>query len=99
LSRGQLARGDAPGFGCHRFPGPERGVHRHEPSIRRPRVARLAAYSLATGVIYLGAFAGIVVGSNGPRPVAAFVILAFTVAVVLGWAWISAVTALARADM
>jgi len=58
-----------------------------------------AAYSLATGVIYFAAFAGIVVGSNGPRQLAAFVILAFTGAVVLGWAWISAVTALARADL
>jgi len=54
---------------------------------------------MATGVIYLAAFAGIVTGSNGPRPVAAFVILAFAVAVVLGWAWISAATAFARADL
>ena len=54
----------------------------------------LAAYSGATGVLYLAAFAGIAAGSNGPRAVVTFVILAFTAAVVLGWAWISAVTTL-----
>jgi len=54
----------------------------------------LATYSVATGVLYLAAFAGIAAGSNGPRAVVTFVILAFTGAVVLGWAWISAVTTL-----
>jgi hypothetical membrane protein len=63
------------------------------------RFARLgkrgvAAHSGATGVLYLAAFAGIAAGSNGPRAVVTVVILAFTAAVVLGWAWISAVTTL-----
>ena len=49
-----------------------------------------AAYSVATGVIYLAAFAGIAVGSNSVGVIMTIVILAFSVAVVLGWAWVSA---------
>jgi hypothetical protein len=47
------------------------------------------AYCVATGVIYLAAFAGIAVGSNAVGVITTIVILAFSVAVVLGWAWIS----------
>jgi hypothetical protein len=47
------------------------------------------AYCVATGVIYLAAFAGIAVGSNSVGVITTVVILAFSVAVVLGWAWIS----------
>ena len=49
-----------------------------------------AAYCVATGVIYLAAFAGIAVGSNSVGVITTIVILAFSVAVVLGWAWVSA---------
>ena len=49
-----------------------------------------AAYCVATGVIYLAAFAGIAVGSNSVGVITTVVILAFSVAVVLGWAWVSA---------
>ena len=48
------------------------------------------AYCVATGVIYLAAFAGIAVGSNSVGVITTIVILAFSVAVVLGWAWVSA---------
>jgi hypothetical protein len=51
------------------------------------------AYCVATGVIYLAAFAGIAVGSNAAGIITTIVILAFSVAVVLGWAWVSAVAA------
>jgi len=51
------------------------------------------AYSVATGVIYLAAFAGIAVGSNSVGVITTVVILAFSVAVVLGWAWVSAMAA------
>ena len=51
------------------------------------------AYSVATGVIYLAAFAGIAVGSNSVGVITTIVILAFSVAVVLGWAWVSAMAA------
>jgi hypothetical protein len=47
-----------------------------------------AIYSLVTGVLFLAAFFGIASGSKG-----AGVSLAFAVAVVLGCAWISAMTA------
>jgi Protein of unknown function (DUF998) len=50
------------------------------------------AYSLATGVIYFAAFAGIAVGSNSAGVIAVVVILAFDAAVVIGWAWISAMS-------
>ncbi len=51
------------------------------------------AYCVATGVIYLAAFAGIAVGSNSVGVIMTIVILAFSVAVVLGWAWVSAMAA------
>jgi hypothetical protein len=54
---------------------------------------------VATGVVFFAAFAGIAAGSNGPRAVVTFVILAFTFAVAIGWAWISAVTTFVRANL
>ena len=51
------------------------------------------AYSIATGVIYLATFVGIAVGSNAVGIITTVVILAFSVAVVLGWAWISVLSA------
>jgi drug/metabolite transporter (DMT)-like permease len=46
-------------------------------------------YSVATGVFFFAAFVGIAVGSNSVGAITTFVILAFTVAVVIGWAWVS----------
>src|SRR6266480_7379035 len=53
------------------------------------RLRGWAVYSVATGVIYLAAFAGIALGSNAVGVITTTVILAFSVAVVIGWAWIS----------
>ncbi len=55
-------------------------------------------YSVATGVLFLAAFIGIAAGPHqeGVRVAfidATFVNLGFTAAVILGWAWISAVAA------
>ena len=47
-----------------------------------------AAYSVVTGVYYIAAFVGIVVGS-GNKGTPAALILAFDLAVILGWAWLS----------
>jgi hypothetical protein len=47
-----------------------------------------AAYSIATGLLFGAAFFGIASGSNKP-----WIIIAFTVAVVLAWLWIAAVSA------
>lgn len=52
-----------------------------------------AAFSTATGVLYFAAFFGIASSSQQGGAVLTFVVLAFTVAVVLGWAWVSAVSA------
>ena len=52
-----------------------------------------AAYSVATGVLFFGAFVGVATGSQLGGPVLVLVTLAFTAAVVLGWAWISALAA------
>jgi hypothetical protein len=52
-----------------------------------------AAYSLATGVLFFAAFFGIATGSQQQGSTLTFVILAFSVAVALGWAWISAMAA------
>lgn len=49
-----------------------------------------AVYSIATGVIFFAAFVGIAVGSNSVGIIMAIVILAFSIAVVIGWAWVSA---------
>lgn len=42
------------------------------------------------GVLYFAAFLGIAAGSSQGGAIMTAVILAFSVAVVLGWAWISA---------
>jgi Protein of unknown function (DUF998) len=52
-----------------------------------------ATYSVATGVLFFAAFFGIVSGSQQVGTVLVLVTLAFTAAVVLGWAWLSAVGA------
>ena len=55
-----------------------------------------AAYSIATGVIFFAAFFGIASGSQGGPATVAFVTIAFSVAVVLAWAWISITAARRR---
>jgi hypothetical protein len=55
---------------------------------------RWAAFSAATGVIYLVAFAGIASGQQRPG-----LNVAFSVAVVLGWTWLSALSARLRRDV
>jgi hypothetical protein len=52
-----------------------------------------AAYSVATGVIFLAGFIGIAAGSQQTGTALQVVTLAFTMAVILGWAWISLVMA------
>jgi hypothetical protein len=52
---------------------------------------RWAAFSALTGVVYLVAFAGIASGQQRPG-----LNVAFTVAVVLGWVWLSALCARLR---
>ena len=52
-----------------------------------------ARFSTATGVLYFAAFFGIAAGSRQGGAVLTFVVLAFTAAVVLGWAWVSAMAA------
>jgi hypothetical protein len=46
-------------------------------------------YSVTTGVLFFAAFVGIAVGSSAVGVITMVVILAFDVAVVIGWAWIS----------
>ncbi len=58
-----------------------------------------AAYSIATGVIFFAAFFGIATGSQQGGATLAFVTIAFTVAVVLGWAWVSAMAARLMAEL
>jgi hypothetical membrane protein len=52
-----------------------------------------AAYSIATGVLFFAAFVGVATGSQAGGQLVVVVTLAFTAAVVLGWAWISALAA------
>jgi hypothetical protein len=49
-------------------------------------------FSVVTGVFYFAAFLGIAVGSSAGGVIATVVILAFDVAVVLGWTWLSALS-------
>ena len=49
-------------------------------------------FSVVTGVVYFAAFVGIAVGSGAGSVIATVVILAFDVAVVLGWTWLSALS-------
>src|SRR5712691_10978019 len=48
-----------------------------------------AAFSRLTGVLFAAAFVGIASGSQQGGLISAVVIVAFTAAVVLGWAWLS----------
>jgi len=59
-------------------------------ALRQPR---WAAYCVATGILFFAAFFGIATGSQQGAATLAFVNLAFSVAVVLGWAWVSAMAA------
>jgi hypothetical protein len=52
-----------------------------------------AVYSLITGVLFFAAFFGIAAGSQQGGATLTVVNLAFSVAVVLGWAWISLMAA------
>jgi len=52
-----------------------------------------AVFSVTTGVLYFAAFFGIAAGSQQGGATLTFVVLAFTAAVVLGWAWVSAMAA------
>jgi hypothetical protein len=61
------------------------------------RFARLkqrawATYSVITGVLFFAAFFGIASGSQQGGTILVFVTLAFTAAVILGWAWVSALS-------
>ena len=57
------------------------------------RLRGWAVYSVATGVFFFAAFVGIAVGSNSAGAIMTFVTLAFYVAVVIGWAWVSVMAA------
>jgi len=52
---------------------------------------RWAVYSLVTGLVFFAAFFGIATGSQLGGNVLVFVTLAFTVAVVNAWIWLSAI--------
>src|SRR5215207_2135654 len=52
-----------------------------------------AVFSVITSVLYFAAFFGIAAGSQQGGAVLTFVVLAFTIAVVLAWSWFSAVAA------
>jgi Protein of unknown function (DUF998) len=52
-----------------------------------------AVFSVVTGAVYFAAFVGIAVGSSAGGAIATAVILAFDAAVVLGWTWVSALSA------
>jgi hypothetical protein len=54
---------------------------------------RWAVCSVATGVLFFTTFAGIASGQRNSG-----LNIAFTVAVVLSWTWVSAVTALLKRD-
>jgi len=58
-----------------------------------------AAYSVATGVLFFAAFVGIAAGSQQAGATLTIVTLAFYIAVVLGWAWVSAVSARLAAEL
>jgi len=52
-----------------------------------------AIYSVVTGVIFFAAFLGIATGSQPSNPLLSFVTIAFYIAVVIAWAWISVIAA------
>jgi hypothetical protein len=55
------------------------------------RHAAWATCCRLTGVVYAATFIGIAAGSQQGGTIGASVIVAFTAAVVLGWAWLSAI--------
>src|SRR5947209_20498860 len=57
------------------------------------RLRGWAVDSVASGVFFFAAFVGIAVESNSVGAIATFVILAFSIAVVISWAWVSAMAA------
>ncbi len=58
-----------------------------------------AVYSIATGIIFFAAFFGIAAGSQQGGTTLAVVTLAFTAAVVIGWAWITVISTRLMAEM
>ncbi|MEK7152615.1 MAG: DUF998 domain-containing protein, partial [Patescibacteria group bacterium] len=60
---------------------------------------RWALYSKLTGIFYFAAFFGIAMGSNGSGALLTTVIFGFIIAVILGWAWISAVSARLKREL
>jgi Protein of unknown function (DUF998) len=52
-----------------------------------------ATYSIITGVFFFAAFFGIAMGSQQGGSTLVFVTVAFTIAVILSWSWISALEA------
>lgn len=58
-----------------------------------------AAYSVATGVIFFTAFFGIATGSQQGGTTLVVVTVAFTIAVVLAWAWLTALTSRLMAEL
>ena len=61
---------------------------------------RWTAFSIATGILFFAAFFGVAAGSQQGGTTLVFVTLAFTVAVLLAWAWLSLVAArLIHADI
>jgi hypothetical protein len=57
------------------------------------KLRRWAAYSAVTGIAFFAGFMGIAAGSQQTGAGLQFVTLAFTVAVLLGWTWITLVMA------
>ncbi len=57
------------------------------------------AYSVATGVIFFAAFFGIATGSQQGGTTLVLVTVAFTIAVVLAWAWLTALTSRLMAEL
>ena len=66
------------------------GFHRR-PAVGFPPGTPASAHGVSWhGLVYLAAFLGIAAGSGQGGAITTAVVLAFSVAVVLGWAWISA---------
>jgi hypothetical protein len=57
-----------------------------------------AASSMATGVVFFAAFAGIATGSQAGGTTLAVVTLSFTAAVVIAWTWLAVLAARLRGD-
>ena len=84
---GQLARHAALRRRRHRLRLPDRGLLRPRPAGSPPKARTgWAWFSRVTGVLFLAGFVAIAAGGG-----AAWAILAFVAAVVLVWAWLSAV--------